>query len=85
MVVNYCAMVKGPYHFNKKEFENLIPQRKEEIAVKIQKKSFYDGVNLLLDIYIIVKFEDKTLFYDFFGNILVEHPDLFKGKLIIKE
>jgi len=80
VAVQYCVRLKGMYQLDANEIETFLETTREEIEDRIKNKSFYEVSKLLLSVYAKLRLDDKTKFYQFFGSILLDHPDLFAGK-----
>lgn len=83
--VKYCARKTGKTQFNLEEVDKFLSAKKQEISNAVQEKKYYELMKLLREVHNEVKIDDSTMYYKFFGEFLLEYPNLFEKKKFINE
>jgi len=78
--VEYCAKLNGQSSIDPEELNAFLKEKKEEIRQSIIRRKYSDTIGSLVDIFKKVRIEDKTIFFNFFGEILSKHPHIFDSK-----
>jgi len=83
--VKYCARKTGKNRFNLEEVEIFLTLKKEEISTAVQKKEYYKVMKILREAHDEVKLDDRSLYYNFFGEFLWDYPQIFEKKSFLNE
>jgi hypothetical protein len=78
-LVIYCKKMEGKIVFDQEEFDQFLSKQRGEIEEALRKNDFEGVMSAIAEVFYAARTEDRTLFYDFVGNLLIIYPELQKN------
>lgn len=80
--VMYCKKLLGVISYDSDQLNQFLANMWDETIEFIKKKDYYSVMKKLKTVYNKVNVIDIEIFYRFFGDILLENPDIFNFKFL---
>jgi hypothetical protein len=80
--VAYCKRMVGNNYYDSDQINNYLEAKFDKIIEFIQKEDNFSFFKIIKEVYNKVLPFNITIFYNFFGNILKNYPDLFTSKFL---
>ena len=77
-LVIYCKKMEGKMVFDQEEFDQFLSKQRGEIEEALRKNDFEGVMSAIAEVFYVARTEDRTLFYNFVGNLLTMYPELQK-------
>jgi len=78
-LVIYCKKMEGKITFDQEEFDQFLSKQRGKIEEALRKNDFEGVMSAIGDVFYAARTEDRTLFYNFVGNLLIMYPELQKN------